>query len=144
MGCYISFTITMNPISTERQRAISLLERLPGEKLAQAIAALQELGENLTPYDPEAELLQIISRRLPLKDQQRLEILRDRLQAETLSVNEHYELLQWVDRIEIQDAERATALFQLAQLRDVDFQTILQEFPTNIGSDVIRKCTPIS
>ena len=134
----------MNPISTERQRAISLLERLPGEKLAQAIAALQELGENLTPYDPEAELLQIISRRLPLKDKQRLEILRDRLQAETLSEDEHYELLQWVDRIEIQDAERATALFQLAQLRDVDFQTILQEFPTNIGSDVVGRHPPIS
>ena len=127
----------MSPIFTERQRAISLLERLPGEKLAQAIVALQELGENLTPYDPETELLQIISRRLPLKDQQRLETLRDRLEAETLSEEEHHELLRWVDRIEIQDAERATALFQLAQLRDVDFQTILQEFPTNIGSDAI-------
>ena len=90
----------------------------------------------MNPNAPEAELLQIIGRRLPLKDQQRVEILRDRLQAETLSEDEHYELLQWVDRIEIQDAERATALFQLAQLRDVDFQTILQEFPTNIGSEL--------
>ena len=98
----------------------------------------------MNPNAPEAELLQIIGRRLPLKDQQRVEILRDRLQAETLSEDEHYELLQWVDRIEIQDAERATALFRLAQLRDVDFQTILQEFPTNIGSDVIGKHTPIA
>ena len=132
MGCYISVAIIMNPAFTERQRAISLLERLPGEKLAQAIVALQELSENLAPYDPEAELLQIINRRLSIKDQQRLEILRDRLESETLSEEERYELLRWVDRIEIQDAERATALFQLAQLRDVDFQTILQEFPTNI------------
>ncbi len=127
----------MDPIFTERQRAISLLERLPGEKLAQAIVALQALGENLAHYDPEAELLQIINHRLPTKDQQRLEILRDRLESETLSEEEHHELLRWVDRIEIQDAERATALFQLAQLRDVDFQTILQEFPANIGSDGI-------
>ena len=69
MGCYISVAIIMNPSFTERQRAISLLERLPGEKLAQAIVALQELSENLAPYDPEAELLQIINRRLPIKDQ---------------------------------------------------------------------------
>lgn len=127
----------MNPTFTERQRAISLLERLPGEKLAQAIVALQALGENLAPDDPEAELLKIIGTRLSIADQQRLEILRDRLESETLSKEEHHELLGWVDRIEIQDAERATALFQLAQLRNVDFQTILQEFPANIGSDGI-------
>lgn len=132
-----SVAIIMNPTFTERQRAISLLERLPGEKLAQAIVALQALGENLAPDDPEAELLKIIGTRLSIADQQRLEILRDRLESETLSKEEHHELLGWVDRIEIQDAERATALFQLAQLRNVDFQTILQEFPANIGSDGI-------
>lgn len=83
----------MDPTFTERQRAISLLERLPSEKLAQAIVALQALGENLAPYDSEAELLQIIGTRLPIKDQQRLEILRDRLESETLSEEEHHELL---------------------------------------------------
>ena len=127
----------MNPTFTERQRAISLLERLPGEKLAQAIVALQALGENLAPDDPEAELLKIIGTRLSIADQQRLEILRERLESDTLANEEHHEPLGWVDRIEIQDAERATALFQLAQLRNVDFQTILQEFPANIGSDGI-------
>jgi hypothetical protein len=46
----------------------------------------------------------------------------------TITEPERQELLALSDRLEPQDAERAAALFQLAQLRNVNFTDVLQEF----------------
>jgi hypothetical protein len=108
-----------------RQRAIALLENLEEDQLPRAIAALEALTQTQTQ---EADLIQIINRRLP--QQHRFNELRQHLEAETLTEDQHTELLELSDRIEQQDAERAHALFQLAQLRNVDIDVVLREFST--------------
>jgi hypothetical protein len=116
-----------------RQRAISLLETLPSHKLIQAVELLESLSQS-SPANPttipseEIPLLQIINRRLPITEQQRLDYLRLQLEAETITELERQELLALSDRLEQQDAERAEALFQLAQLRNVNFADLLQDF----------------
>jgi hypothetical protein len=120
-----------------RQRAIALLEQLPGESLVRAVEfletlyheALQESGT--TSEVKETALLDIIQRRLPPEDQQRLAYLRQRNEAEEITDAEHQELLVYIDRVEQMDVERAEALIKLAQVRQVDLKILIKEFLPN-------------
>ena len=76
----------------------------------------------------ESDLIHIINQRLRPDQQTRLLELRHHLEAETLTESERIELLTLTDVIEQQDAERAKALYQLAQIRNVDLTIILNEF----------------
>jgi hypothetical protein len=127
-------------VSTEiRQRAIALLEQLPGESLVQAIEFLESLShaargrsDAVEPEVGEAALLEIIQRRLSTEEQVRLGYLRQQNETGGITDAEHQELLMYIDRVEQQDAERAAALIKLAQLRQVDLKLLIHEFlPTN-------------
>jgi hypothetical protein len=119
----------MNPFQSDpldRQRAIALIETLSPEQMTQALELLQKLvgSKNL-----ETEWIEIINRRLSSEDQARLNLLRDWLYEESITEEEHQELLEWVDRIDRLDAERTSAMIQLAEYRKVDFDAIVREFP---------------
>jgi hypothetical protein len=116
--------------SSNRQQALALLERLEEDRLPDAIAALEALNQPMIPVarPEEAALIGVINHRLPIAQRQRLQILRLRLEAETLTEQERDELLELAEAIEIQDAERAKAMFELATLRGVDLIEIVQEF----------------
>ncbi len=127
-------------VSTEiRQRAIALLEQLPGESLVKAVEFLQALShealllsETSKPETSEVALIQIIQRRLSPEKQDRLAYLRSSNETGEITETEHQELLMYVDHIEQQDAERAEALIKLAQLRSCDLKTLIKEFlPTH-------------
>jgi hypothetical protein len=132
-----------------RQRLQTLVETLPEASLLQAESLLVKLnpaivtdvGEasrNGNRTRQEAPLLAIIQRRLPPQEQARLNTLRQRLTDETITEAEHQELLTFIDPIEQMDAERVAAMIQLAQLRQVDLNTIIQEFlPHPLPSDVV-------
>jgi len=75
----------------------------------------------------ETKLLQKINRGLPRQVQQRYDELTARRRAETLTPDEHQELLALIDRIERADAERVQALTKLAQLRQVSVTTLMGE-----------------
>ncbi len=75
----------------------------------------------------ETRLLQKINRGLPPNVQQRYNELTAKRRAETLTSEEHQELLTLIDRIERADAERVQALTKLAQLRDVSVMTLMVE-----------------
>jgi Glu-tRNA(Gln) amidotransferase subunit E-like FAD-binding protein len=112
-----------------RQKAIALLEQLPDDRLAQAVEFLESLRQPVSQgSELEAELLAVIQRQLSPIDRTRLDDLRSAIEAGTISEAEHQELLAYVERIEQQDAERAAALIQLAQLRQVDLKTLVNEF----------------
>ncbi len=115
---------------SHRQHAIALLEKLEDDRLPEAIAALAALNQpvNRAVSAEEADLIRLINDRLPLAQRQRLELLRGRLEAETLTDEERGELLTLAEAIEIQDAARARAMFELATLRGVDLTLIVQEF----------------
>lgn len=91
-----------------------------------------------TSKPEEAALVQIIQRRLPEDDQNRLAYLRQRNESGEITEAEHQELLAYIDRAERQDVERAEALIQLAQIRGVDLKPLVNEFlPAQIMPDAI-------
>ncbi|MBW4621822.1 MAG: hypothetical protein KME17_20965 [Cyanosarcina radialis HA8281-LM2] len=118
-----------------RQRAIALLEQLPGSSLVKAVEFLETLYREAlqgsrTPKleDGEAALLQIVQRRLSSEEQEGLAYLRHQNETGAITETEHQELLSYVERVEQQDSDRAEALIQLAQLRQVDLQVLINEF----------------
>ena len=118
-----------------RQRAMTLLEQLPGESLIKAVEFLEslsheflQLSETSKTPNSETALLQIIQRRLSPEEQHRLSYLRQQNENEEITETEYQELLKYINRIEQQDAERAEALIQLAQLRQVDLKVLIDEF----------------
>lgn len=122
-----------------RKRAIALLEQLPGESLLKAVEFLEALSHEplLVSETPKAEaseaaLIQIIQHRLTSEEQDRLNYLRSSNESGEITEAEHQELLMYVERVEQQDAERAEALIQLAQLRSCDLKMLVKEFlPTH-------------
>lgn len=117
-----------------RQRLQTLVETLPEESLLRAESLLIDLKSavvNPSIASQEAPLIAIIERRLPPEEQTRLNTLRQRLADETITEAEHQELLAFIDPIEQMDAERVEAMIQLAQLRQVSLNIIIQEFLPN-------------
>ena len=126
-------------ISTEiHQKALSLLEKLPQQSLSKAVEYLETLSQNaqqetinLTSFSNETQLIKIIQFRLSPDKQKRLDYLRQQNETGKITEQEHQELLNYVDQIEEQDAQRAEALIQLAQLRQIDLKIIIDEFLPN-------------
>jgi hypothetical protein len=126
-------------ISTEiHQKALSLLEQLPQKSLNKAVEYLETLSQNVEQetinqgtVSNENQLIKIIQFRLSLEKQKHLNYLRQQNETGKITEQEHQELLNYVDQIEEQDAQRAEALIQLAQLRQVDLKTIIDEFLPN-------------
>ncbi len=117
-----------------RQRLQTLVETLPEESLLRAESLLTDLksaAASPSAASQEAPLITIIERRLSPEAQTRLDSLRQRLADETITEAEHQELLTFIDPIEQMDAERVEAMIQLAQLRQVNLNTIIQEFLPN-------------
>lgn len=75
----------------------------------------------------EARLLETVNRRLPTAAQQRFEELSVKRSEETLTAEEHRELLDLIDRIENADAERVRALTSLAQVRGVSVRELMNQ-----------------
>jgi len=116
-----------------RIRAIELVEKLPTERLDEAVEFLESLCLKISRVvspapskSEESDLLQIIQRRLPPDEQMRLDELRQKNEMGELTEAEHSELLAYVERVESEDAERAEALIQLAQIRQVELATLLR------------------
>ncbi len=85
----------------------------------------QRLAPNLA--EKEAGLLEKINQGLSPVAQQRYDELTAKRRAETLSREEHRELLASIDRIERADADRVQALIGLAQLRQVSVEALMAE-----------------
>jgi hypothetical protein len=117
-----------------RQHAQELIEQLPGSSLPQVVTFLEDLCGNIAPtHQPlpelqEQALLRAIQHKLAPDEQARLTYLRQQNESETITEPEHQELLEYIDRIEQQDAERAEALIQLAELRKVDLQKLMDQY----------------
>lgn len=75
----------------------------------------------------EAELLQKINQGLPTGLQQRLDELTTKDQADTITSAEHQELLRLIEQIELADAERMQHLIELAQLRNLSLDGLMNQ-----------------
>jgi hypothetical protein len=118
---------------------IELLENLPGESLVKAVEFLESLAHTALQSSAatdievrETALLEIIQHRLLPEEQTRLAYLRQQNETGVITDPEHQELLVYVDRVELQDRDRAEALIKLAQLRQVDLKVLINQFlPTH-------------
>ena len=77
--------------------------------------------------EQEVQLLEKINQELSPEAQQRYNNLTVKRHAETLTSEEHQELLMLIDQIEQADAERARALADLARLRKKSLATLMEE-----------------
>jgi hypothetical protein len=122
----------MAPSTDIRQRAKDLVDQLPDSNLQQVVTFLEALQTPSSnpepPSEPEANLLATIQWQLAPEEQTRLDYLRQSAEAESLTPEEHQEFLSYADLIEQRDAQRAEALLQLAQLRQVPLEQVLAEF----------------
>ncbi len=75
----------------------------------------------------ETALLQQINSGLPDEVQQRYNDLRARQAAGSISAEEHQTLLALIDVVEQADVERMQALMQLAQLRNLSLQALMEQ-----------------
>jgi len=75
----------------------------------------------------ESELLLAINRGLPAKLAERYWILVSRRRSETLTPEEHQELLQLTDEVERLQAERIEHLAELARLRGKPLGVVMEE-----------------
>jgi hypothetical protein len=96
-------------------------------------AVAERLGQSATLTGPvemtedESQLLQGINRGLPESSWQRYHQLAAARRAETLTEPEHAELMTLTDQIELAHAERLAKLVQLARLRKVDVDDLMEE-----------------
>jgi hypothetical protein len=129
-----------------RQKAIQLVEQLPEESLTEVIELLNSLHERTSQAKPlpsnnsEEKLLQIIHRKISQEDQDKLDYLRQLNEdGDNMTPVEYQELLAFVSRIEKEDAERVSAIFQLARIRKVDPLSLITKFaPQKRGDRAIR------
>jgi hypothetical protein len=75
----------------------------------------------------EIELLQGIYQGVPLEIQQRYDELREKLHTETLSPDEHQELIELTDVMEQYNVDRLEKLIQLTKIRNVSLDELMQQ-----------------
>ena len=92
----------------------------------QVIALQAQRKSSSLPKD-EAELLLKINQGLSIDTQRRYDDLVAKRKAETLTTDEHQELLGLIDQIEKSDAERAKHLVDLAHLRGTSLTALMEE-----------------
>jgi len=99
----------------ELEHFVSRVLVLRAQRLAPSLAA------------EEARLLEKVNQGLSPFERQRYDELTAKRRAETLTSEEHRQLLDLIDQIEHADAERVRALTVLAQLRDVSVETLMAD-----------------
>lgn len=75
----------------------------------------------------ETELLRKINQGLPLSTQKRYAALIAKRRAETLTAEEYQELLKLTNDVENFEAQRVVCLTELAQLRQVTLEALMQQ-----------------
>ena len=117
-------------IEIDLDEVLQGLARLGTKELEQFVDKVIALrAQRRAPSLPkdETELLQQINRGLPADIRQRYDALNAKLHDETITPQEHEELLTLIDRIELTDAERMQSLVALAQLRGVSVDTLMEQ-----------------
>ncbi|NKQ37457.1 MAG: STAS/SEC14 domain-containing protein [Chloroflexi bacterium] len=106
---------------------VAKLDTLELEQFLSQVSIL--LARRKAPSLPEreAELLQEINQSLPTVYQQRYDELAAKLQANDITPEEYQELLQLIDQIELADAERVQCLIELAQLRNLSLDELMNQ-----------------
>jgi hypothetical protein len=108
-------------------KAVEQLSLPDLERLMFQVIALQAQRKAPSLSKDETQLLLKINQGLPRDVQQRFDELVAKRQTETLTAEEHGELLRLTDQIEKSDARRVKYMAELAQLRGVSLTVLMEE-----------------
>jgi hypothetical protein len=111
----------------ELLKAVKQLSASDLEQLMSQVIALQAQRKASSLPKAETDLLLKINQGLPADRQQRFNELVAKRQAETLTPEEHQELLQLTDDIEKSDAKRMQYLTELARLRGISLTALMKD-----------------
>jgi hypothetical protein len=106
-------------------QAIEQLSMPDLEQLLSQVVRIQAKRKAPSLSSDETALMLKINQGLPPETQQRFDELVAKRQAETLTSNELQELIALTDRIEQSDAERIQCLAQLARLRGISLDVLM-------------------
>jgi hypothetical protein len=111
----------------ELLRGVATLDMKTLDLFTERLLALRARRRAPNLSRSESELLQKINKPVPGAVRERFNLLNEKLQDETISPEEHQEFLQLVDQIELADAGRVQCLLELARLRRVSLDVLLQD-----------------
>lgn len=124
-------TLQLNSkIDLDLDQVIHSMGKLDNQELERVLGRLSiVLAQRKAPNLPakEARLLQTINHSIDLVSQERYQFLCQKLDAKTLTTEEHKEFTSLIGEIELADAERLTALVELASLRKVPLEQLMLE-----------------
>lgn len=120
----------MPTIRIETEQLLHAALQLPRAELEQFVArrlmlSIRQNTPRLT--QAESELLLKIKQGLPPAMQQKLDELIAKRQTQTLTSEEHQELMRLTEHIEKADAERLQHLLKLASLRNISLDELMQQ-----------------
>lgn len=119
-----------SPIEIDLEAVLDGLQRIETgelERFADRVIHLRAQRRSPNLSRRESALLQIINHGVDDEVRQRYRALSARLQEETISDEEHTEMLRLIDEIEQADAERILALRELAQLQHKSFDELMEQ-----------------
>ena len=120
----------MNTPQISSQQVISAVQTMPLDELEQLVSnVLAVRAERVAPHisGEESKLLRIIQKTLPKKSLLRIKGLQTLRDNDELSQRGFVELAALIEKLEIIHAERMKAVSDLAKLRGVTLQTVIQQ-----------------
>ncbi len=124
----------MPTIQIDTEQLLNAALQMPQSELEQFVArlfALKARERTSVLSERESELFLQINQGLPAPTRKRLNELIEKSQAYTISKDELQELRRLTDQIEKSDAERLKCLIELAALRNVSLDTLIQQLGLN-------------
>ena len=82
---------------------------------------------SLPALELELELLQKINQALPEEMQQKYNDLSSRMRSQTITPDEHQDLLKLINVVEQADGDRLQNLIQLSQLRNISLPELMKQ-----------------
>jgi hypothetical protein len=120
----------MPTMHIDTEQHLHAVLQLPRTELEQFVSRLLVCSMRQdTPHlaQAESDLLLKINQGLPPTIQQKLDKLIAKRQTQTLTAEEHEELIRLTEHIEKADAERLQHLLRLAALRDISLDELIQQ-----------------
>jgi hypothetical protein len=111
----------------ELLRAVDDLSELEFEQLVDRLLWLRARRKAPILEPTETELLLEINQGIPAELHQHYQVLRDKRDDENLTKEEHTELIQISDRIEMLGVKRLEALTKLADIRQIPLLKLMDD-----------------
>ncbi len=118
--------------------SVSLLDTRTLDQFTERVLALRAKRYAPSLRANESDLLQKINQGVPTSVRSRFHYLNERLHEELIAPEEHQELLQLIEQIEMADVARLKAMIELARLRNVSVNTLMQQLGIHIPTYAVR------